>query len=108
VEFWLPLGILSRSVYSQLKRKKKMKTLTRLLAIMNMTVFLSAVTFAGDMQGPSLPTPPPPPPPPSALESPAGEVSALSSPTGSAPTNEWLDTFSASLLLEQLLAAAIF
>ena len=84
-----------------------MKTVTRLLAIMIVTVSLSAVTFAGDQQGPTSPFIPPPPPP-SSIESPAGEISGSSIPTGSAPTTEWLDTFSASMLLEQLLAAAIF
>jgi hypothetical protein len=84
-----------------------MKTVTRLLAIVIMTVSLSAVTFAGDTQGPTFPSPPPPPPP-SSIETPAGEISGSSSPTGSAPTTQWLDTFSASRLLEQLLAAAIF
>ena len=82
-----------------------MKTVTRLLAIMIVTVSLSAVTFAGDQQGPSFI---PPPPPPSSIESPAGEISGSSIPTGSAPTTEWLDSFSASMLLEQLLAAAIY
>jgi hypothetical protein len=81
-----------------------MKRISRLAALMLLIVSLTAVAYAGDMQGPTgSPTPPPPPPVTDPI---AGDISAPVS--AGVATNADADILSGNRYLFDLLLAAIF
>ena len=76
-----------------------MKRLSRLIAIMVLMFWLSAVVLAGDMQGPTFVSPPPPP---AAWSSDPGDMSGSEHP---AIGPQQGNTFDAGLWIEFLVAA---